>query len=187
MAQTAPKPWTVEDFLAWEREQEGRHEWYDGFIRAMVGGTIDHHTIALNIAARLHDLLRASRCRAFQEGAKLRSDDAITYPDVVVTCSDLVGTDDVLAEPVVIVEVLSRSTEEFDRGKKWLIYQQFATLRHYVLVTQDAARIEIFSRREDAWNYAILTGLDQSLRLPAIDAVIPFTAIYERTTVAKAG
>jgi Uma2 family endonuclease len=87
------EPWTVEEFLAWEREQEERYEYVDGVIRMMVGGTLDHNTIAGNVFSALHSQLRGGLCRVFVEGVKVVSASATMYPDVVVTCASGSGAE----------------------------------------------------------------------------------------------
>ena len=113
---TPPGPWTVEEFLAWEREQEERYEYVGGVIRIMVGGTLDHNTIAGNVFSGLRSQLRDGGCRAFMEGVKVVSASATMYPDVVVTCTPGSGRSDVVPEPEIVIEVLSRSTQTFDRA-----------------------------------------------------------------------
>jgi Uma2 family endonuclease len=126
---TLPDPWTIEDFLAWEREQEERYEYVGGVIRMMVGGTLDHNRIALNIASRFRTLLAGGPCSVFMEGVKVVSASATMYPDVVVTRTPGSGQSDVVPEPEIVFEVLSRSTQTFDRGPKLDTYQQIASLK----------------------------------------------------------
>ncbi|MGQ0662363.1 MAG: Uma2 family endonuclease [Pseudomonadota bacterium] len=184
MPDVAPKPWSVADFLAWERTQEDRYEWLDGFVRMMVGGTADHNAISGNLFAALHAALRGGRCRVFFEIIKVVAADAIMYPDLVVTCAEVAPKADAVPEPVIVVEVLSRSTADFDRSRKWVYYQSIPSLAHYVLVSQDEPRVEIYTRRPAGWDYAVLTDPGQSLRLTAIDVEIGLAAIYEGTSVA---
>jgi len=109
---------SLDEFLAWEREQPDRHE-FDGFtIVAMTGGSLDHSTIASNFDRALSAKLRGSRCRVFRGDAKVIANGSVRYPDVSVTCSRVSGRDDTVPEPVVIIEVVSPSTERVDRGRK---------------------------------------------------------------------
>ena len=179
-----PPRWTVEEFLDWEREQEERYEYVDGVIRMMVGGTLDHNTIALNIATRLRALLGGGPCRVFMEAVKVASDAANMYPDVVVTCAPGSGRSDVVPEPAVVVEVLSRSTQGFDRGPKLDAYQQIPSLRQYVLVAQEEIRVSIFEREAANWLYRTLQEPDARLDFAVGDAAMTLAEVYEDTTAA---
>lgn len=175
----------VDDFLDWERLQEERYEYLDGFVYMMVGGTLDHNTICLNIASTLRALLGSGPCRAFMEGVKVRAEAHVFYPDVLVACGDLPGKADITEEPVVVIEVLSPSTKDLDHGRKWEGYRRIASLRHYVLVSQDDPVVELFTREGEGWRYLELRGLDRVLRLDhPVAAEIPLATIYERTSAA---
>jgi Uma2 family endonuclease len=115
-----PKPWTVEDFLEWEAQQPERYEFIDGRILGMVGGSAAHATIRDNITGVLRTRLRGTSCRVFSESLKVVTDIASHYPDVVVTCAPVQPTDEQIPEPVVVVEVLSRTTADRDRSAKWV-------------------------------------------------------------------
>ena len=181
-----PEPWTVEEFLAWEREQEERYEYAGGVIRMMVGGTLDHNTIAGNVFSSLRSQLRDGPCRVFVEAVKVVSDTATMYPDVVVTCAPGSGRSDVVPEPEIVVEVLSRSTQGFDRGPKLDAYQQIASLEQYVLIAQEEIRVSVFERDDGGWRYRTIQDLDERLAFAVGGAVMTLAEIYERTTVAGA-
>jgi Uma2 family endonuclease len=183
---TPPKPWTVEEFLAWEREQEERHEYVGGVIRMMVGGTLDHNAITLNIAVRLRTLLAGGPCRVFVEAVKVVSDTATMYPDVVVTCAPGSGRSDVVPAPEIVVEVLSRSTQTFDRGPKLDAYQQIPSLKQYVLISQDEIRVSVYEREAESWRYRTIEDLDASLTFMVGNATMSLDQIYEGVTVAAA-
>jgi Uma2 family endonuclease len=186
MGNVIPKPWTIEDFLAWERAQEERYEFVDGIVIMMVGGTIDHTTIKGNIYAALYRRLARSGCRVFVAGPKVVTRSSVTYPDVVVTCAkDLAPKADTVAEPVLVVEVLSRSTESVDRGRKWQGYQGIASLRYFILVSQDEPRVEIYGRTEPGWGYSVLTRLGDVVALPELEASLPLRAIYRDVAVGR--
>lgn len=184
MSTAAPKPWTIDDFLAWERSEEGRHEWYDGFVRAMVGGTAAHNVVAGNMFVALREKLRGGPCRAFIENMKVVTASAVMYPDVVVTCAEMALDRDTVPEPVAIIEVLSPSTESFNRGRKWMACQTILSLQHYVLVAQDSPRVEVYSRRGEGWDYVVLTGSANALTLSALGIAISLSTIYEGTDLA---
>jgi Uma2 family endonuclease len=176
---TPPAPWTVEDFLAWEREQEERYEFFDGLIRMMVGGTADHNRIAGRVFAALLAKLRGGPCSVFIEGMKVAGATATMYPDVAVTCSPVDATTDVLPEPVIVFEILSRSTQTFDRGQKWLAYQAILSLQQYVLISQDELRIDTYDRQGNSWIYRVLTGPDAQLALAVGKIELAMAEIYE--------
>jgi Uma2 family endonuclease len=176
---TPPAPWTVDDFLAWERQQEERYEFFDGLIRMMVGATADHNRIAGRVFAALLAKLRGGPCSAFIEGMKVAGATATMYPDVVVTCSKVDATTDMLPEPVIVFEILSRSTHTFDRGQKWLAYQGIPSLRQYVLISQDELRVEVYDRRDNSWVYQALTESDARLMLAVGNIELTMAEIYE--------
>lgn len=183
-AAATPLP-ALEDFLEWERRQESRWELVDGLALAMVGGTADHNTIVHNLVAALRSATRPGPCRVFAESMKVVVGDALMYPDVVVTCTPVEPKEDIVREPVLVVEVLSRSTHEIDRGRKWLAYQRIASLRQYVLVSQDEPRVEAYARTPQGWTYLVVTGLAATVTLEPADTAVPLAEIYERSSVAE--
>jgi Uma2 family endonuclease len=176
-------PPSLDEFLEWERLQASRHELIDGLVIAMAGGTADHNTIVHNLVAALRSATHQGPCRVFAESMKVIVDDAMMYPDVVVTCVGVEPKADLVREPVLIVEVLSRSTHEIDRGRKWLAYQQLESLRQYVLISQDEARVETYARTEEGWAYRVITGASAAVTLEPAGASVPLTAIYEDSSV----
>jgi Uma2 family endonuclease len=182
---TLPPPWTVEEFLAWEREQEERHEYVDGVIRMMTGGTLDHNTITGNVASGLRSQLRGGPCRVFAVAVKVVSGFATLYPDVVMTRTPGSGQSDIVPEPEIVVEVLSRSTQSFDRGAKLDAYQQIPSLEQYVLIAQDQIRVSVYERDEGSWRYRTLQELDARLHFAVGGAAMTLAEIYERATVAE--
>jgi Uma2 family endonuclease len=187
---TARRRFTRADFLSWEERQPGRHEYLDGVIVAMAGGTQAHDVIAGNMFAALHSALRGSRCRPFQHNRKLvpRETEDVTYPDVMVVCKE--APDEAVAadEATVIVEVLSTGSRAGDYDRKWGSYRMIAALRHYVVVEQDKPVLTSYSRPSEAdpWREERLEGLDASLALEAIGTELTLRAIYENTAVAVA-
>lgn len=148
---------SAEEYLAWERQQPTKHEFFHGEVFAMAGGSPRHNALCAACCAALTAALRARGC------VVLTSDQRVTmsaqgryvYPDLSVVCGPLeIESNDVLANPTVIVEVLSGSTEQYDRGLKWEGYQRLPSLADYVLVSQREPRIEHFQRAADgSWNY----------------------------------
>ncbi len=180
MSNVAEKLMSLDAFLAWEREQPERHEYVDGVIRMMTGGSLDHSTIASNLWAVLRDKLRDGACRSFRGDAKVLANNEIRYPDLSVTCSPIVGRDDIVPEPVVVIEIVSPSTEREDRGRKKLAYFATPSIRQYAIVEQDERWIDLYTRTEAGWIDEIITG-DAVLNLSAIGVAISLDAIYEDT------
>jgi Uma2 family endonuclease len=178
MSEPLPKPWTVEDFLAWERRQPERYEFVGGIIRMMVGGSNAHTIIKGNVFAALRDRLRGQPCRALGEGPKVVTATATMYPDAIVVCGPIDLFEDQVRAPTVVVEVLSRSTEDHDRGAKWVAYRDLESLQHYVLIAQDARRVEVYSREAKRWSLQVLAPPDV-VALTAIGVQLTFDEIYQ--------
>jgi len=178
---------TPEQYLSLERSSEIRHEYLDGFVYAMAGESPEHSTICFNLAGSLHAQLKDAPCRGFSPNMKVRTDKSglYAYPDLMVVCGEPVFHDerrDVITNPTVIFEVLSPSTEAYDRGEKFSRYSsEIETLQDYVLVTQDQPRIEHFSRQRDGtWLCSEVNGLTGVLTLPSIDCQIALGDVYSR-------
>jgi Uma2 family endonuclease len=167
MTHPLPKPWTVDDFLAWERRQPQRYEFVGGVIRMMVGGSNAHTIIKGNVFAALRARLQGGQCRALAEGAKVVTATATMYPDAIVVCGPIDLGEDQVRAPAVVVEVLSRSTEDHDRGAKWVAYRDLASFQHYLLIAQDERRVEVYSREAKRWSLQVVAPPDP-LPLPAI-------------------
>ncbi|ODV19217.1 MAG: hypothetical protein ABT27_11860 [Lysobacteraceae bacterium SCN 69-25] len=149
-ALTQPKL-TLEAYLAWENEQPERHEFHRGEVFAMVGARRVHGRVVLNLALAISRALEGSPCQVFAEGMKLQiGDDAVLYPDVFVTCdrADL-ATETIFRAPTLVVEVLSPSTQAYDRSQKFALYRRVASLREYIVVDPDTRRVEAFRRGAD--------------------------------------
>lgn len=188
---------TVEQYLDLERSSEQRHEYLDGQIYAMAGESQEHGTICTNLGGQLYNQLRGKPCQVFSKDMKVRSGPTPTlrhaakglysYPDLVVVCGELEfhdGYRDVLLNPAIIIEVLSTTTEAFDRGEKWARYQTWLpSLSDYVLVSQAAPMIEHFQRQpDDRWLYASVKGLAANLYLSSIDCPLMLADVYDRIT-----
>lgn len=180
---------TPEDYLSLERVSEIRHEYLDGFVYAMAGESPNHSTICFNLIATIGPMLRNSPCRGFSPNMKVRTGEEglYAYPDLAIVCGEPVFHDkhgDVLVNPAVIFEVLSPSTQAYDRGEKSLRYRtHIETLTDYVLVSQDQPRVEHFSRQADGtWARAEVSGPDAELSLHSIDCRIPLEELYSRVT-----
>jgi Uma2 family endonuclease len=186
--------YSADEYLALEREAVERHEYLDGEIYKTAGESPEHGTICTNVGGQLYNQLRGKDCRLFSKDMKVRSGPAprrghapkglFSYPDLVVVCGELKFLDqhrDVLLNPTVVIEVLSPSTEAFDRGEKWVGYQTWLPqLSDYVLVSQTAPRIDHYRRRGGDWIYTLADGLERSLRLDSIDCELLLADVYDR-------
>jgi Uma2 family endonuclease len=183
---TAPPPEvTPEEYLARERVAETRSEYIAGRIHAMTGASRRHNVIAGNVFAQLHAQFRGRPCEVFVSDmrVKVSATGTYAYPDVVALCGAPELEDayvDTLLNPAVIFEVLSESTERYDRGQKFAQYRRLGSLREYVLVSQDRVLVEHFARQGDVWVLTEFDDLDDSLPLPSLDAALPLADVYER-------
>ena len=179
---------TVEEYLAFERASDVRHEYYKGEIRAMAGGTKRHATITSNLTREVGNTLIDRPCSVMSSDMRTSTspDGLYTYPDVVVECeSGAAGNDlgDMLFTPTLIIEVLSRSTEARDRGFKFTQYRQIQSLREYALVAQDRPYVEVYRRQPGGqWLLSDFSGLDAVCVFESVDCRIPLARIYHRVT-----
>ena len=180
MSNTAEKLMLVEEFLAWEREQPERYEYAGGVATMMTGGSLDHSTIASNLWTALRDRLRGGACRAFRGDTKVIANNSIRYPDLSVTCTPVRGSEDTVLQPVLVIEVISPSTEREDRGLKKFDYFSTASIQQYAIIEQDERRIDLYTRSGDRWTDEIVEG-DTVLNLSSIGVEISLDAIYEDT------
>jgi len=186
-AQPTPTRYTVEEYFALEEQSEECHEFFEGDVVAKAGGSGVHNDLVQNFVLALRPKLRGSSCRVKVETMQLavRDQRHYTYPDVMVSCHP----DDRRAErlyrhPVLIVEVLSRSTEAYDRGEKFSSYQQLPYLRHYLLVSQQQWLVEWFQKNQHGgWDYAALSKPDDTLHIPELALSLTLAEIYEETGV----
>ncbi len=181
--QTPRRLYTEDEYLALEEAAEGKSEYVDGEIRPRPGGTADHATISMSLGAGLCAALRGRGCLVMSSDVKVRAAGEMYYPDVSVTCGPrqyYSGNRTVITNPLLVAEVLSPSTEGKDRGEKFRNYLAVEALAVYLLVSQDAPRIEQFSRAEDGhWNYILVTGSDSILDIPALSVSLKLADIYD--------
>ncbi|HEX5326828.1 MAG TPA: Uma2 family endonuclease [Acetobacteraceae bacterium] len=169
-------PMSVDEFLAWENRQVDRWE-FDGFEpQAMVGGTLAHNHIIVNLVTALRSRL-PNRCRVYAEGVKLRLAHTVRYPDVMVACGPFLPTATDITDPSVVFEVLSPGTFGKDRIEKNREYAATPSIRHYMLLEQDAIAAEVDSRDGDRWVRSTVTG-DGLLVMPEIGVEMPLAEAY---------
>lgn len=182
----AVKRLSVSEYLALERASPIRHEYFDGEVFAMAGATEPHNLVASNVLRKLGNLLEDRPCRVYGSDMRIVCPTGLrTYPDVSAVCGPPQLEDehrDTLLNPVLLVEVLSPSTERYDRGRKFKNYQTIESLREYVLVSSDEMRVEHFARQSDADQWLLTTYADPSgvVRLTGLDVAIPLAEIYAK-------
>jgi Uma2 family endonuclease len=178
------RPISPEQYLRAERASHTKHEMIGGEVFAMSGASRWHGRIVGNISAELREALRGWGCSSIPGDLRVRipQTEAYLYPDVVVYCGEGKWRDDqfdTLENPVVIVEVLSPTTESFDRSVKFDQYRLIQSLQAYVLVSQNQTRVELYERRDaDTWVYVALTRLENQLQLTHLNVSVPLTEIY---------
>lgn len=171
---------TLEDYLRWENEQPERHEFYRGEVFAMVGGRRVHGRVVANLSRAIGNALSGSPCQVFAEGMKVQpTDDAVLYPDVFVTCdADDLRTEMIFRSPTLVIEVLSPTTQGYDRSQKFALYRRIATLREYALVDPETRRIEVFRPGADGlWSLHDMSD-GASLLLASVGCEIPVAEVF---------
>ena len=176
---------TPQEYLALERKAHCKSEYLDGHIIAMSGASFKHSLIISNISGELHLQFKGRGCSVHTNDMRVRPNprDSYFYPDVVVVCGEPQFEDeafDTLLNPIVIVEVLSPSTEAYDRGEKFRRYQQLASLKEYVLVSQDKVWVEHHRLHGAQWILSHYRTLEEVLPLPSIGCEVPLRDIYTR-------
>ena len=172
---------TLEDYLRWENEQPERHEFHRGEIFAMVGARRVHGRVVSNLNRALGEALRGSPCQVFVEGMKVQpADDTVLYPDVFVTCDpEDLRTEMIFRAPTLVIEVLSPSTQAYDRSLKFALYRQLASLKEYALVDPDTRRLEIFRPGSDGlWDLHDVSGRD-IVPFASVGVEVPSAEIFE--------
>ena len=189
---TVPKPLlSPEQYLAIERSAETRSEYFRGEMFAMSGASRNHNRIAMNSSAEIHRQLKDRLCEVYQTDMRVKVSPTglYTYPDIIVTCEHPTFEDssvDTLLNPQVLIEVLSPSTESWDRGKKFGNYRQIASLREFVLISQDRMLVEKFTRLPDGeWLLSEVSSPDDRLMLASVSCSIKLSDIYARVEFAE--
>ncbi len=172
---------SLHDFLAWENDQPERHEYYRGEVFAMVGARRVHLRVVQNLGRQLGNRLQDSPCQEFAETAKLQvADDTILYPDVFVTCNEAdLATEIIFRWPILVIEVLSPSTQAYDRSQKFALYRRIASLKEYILIDPDTRRIEAFRRdADDQWIFHDMSD-DEAMTVPCLGLNIPLAQVFD--------
>ena len=181
-----PHHFTIEEYLALEKASDRRYEYWDGEIVCMSGGTLAHAQISRNAFRTFDRKLEGRPCEAFTADMAVRTPapgQPYLYPDASVVCGgaqvEAVNGIDSLVNPVLIVEVLSPTTEERDRHEKRLAYQAIPSLREYLIISQDIPHVTHYVRDHDTWRRADHSIMDETLECPALGAVLSLAELYQ--------
>jgi Uma2 family endonuclease len=179
-----PLVMTWEEYLVFEENSPYRHEYVNGTVYAMSGASLAHNRIALGLAMAFRTHLRGGPCEPFLLEAKLEirsaSDKIMYYPDVMVSCRPEDRTDQVVRNPKLVVEILSKSTQHIDRREKAMTYQRVEAIEEYVLIAQNQPRV-IVHRRAEGWRPVLCSGIDGRIEFRSIGLHMPLAQIYEGT------
>jgi Uma2 family endonuclease len=179
VSQPNPPRLTMAEFISMENASEVRHEYDHGHFWAMVGGSFQHTDIVANLTRYLGGALYP-RCRVapFEYKVQAVNEQAYFYPDLVIVCGERQVNGTVLLNPTVIVEVLSPSTEAYDRGRKFALYRRIASLQEYVIIEQSTALVEVYQRGETLWRGALYEGRGTVARLNSVALDVPLAEVY---------
>lgn len=178
---------TPEEYLEFERTSEIKHEYFEGEIFAMVGASLNHNKISINLVRELGNRLKDSSCDLFSNDlrVKVQAIDKYTYPDIVVVCGDIdlekESGMETLLNPLVIIEVLSDSTEAYDRGTKFQHYRLIPSLQEYILVSQHSYLVEKYTRSDDGgWRYFSYENVEHTMEIESVKCKLMLSDIYYR-------
>ncbi len=180
---TTDKRWSWDEYLAWEQGQDRKHELVDGRVQAMVGGTGEHDTICNNLRLELGNALRGQRCRLHGPDLKVRAGQNSRYPDALIDCGERMRGSLTASEPMAVFEVLSKSTAWIDQTLKLRDYDSVASIRSYVLISQDEPRVLVYTRNEsgqlDNRTAQLLEGLSATLTFAEPALSLSLQSLYE--------
>lgn len=176
-----------ENYLNFERTQDNRHEFLDGNVYAMAGESLKHSTICFSLYRLVGNELVGKRCNGFSPNMKIATNDkgVFAYPDLAVVCGEAEFLDnrkDIITNPTVIFEVLLPSTENYDRGEKFLRYTNYLeSLTDCIMISQDEPLVEHFTKQENGgWESVEIRGSDAVLEIPSIECEISLAELYEQ-------
>ena len=178
--------YSPQEYLELERQAEYKSEYVNGEIFAMSGASEEHNLIVMNVAAALHTQFRGRPCKVYANDMRVKVSPTglYTYPDVVAVCGEAQLEDahlDTLLNPTTLIEVLSSSTEAYDRGEKAEHYRRLPSLAEYLLISQDKPHLEHYRRQSDnRWLLSEASQLHAAITLPAIDCTLRLAAVYDR-------
>jgi Uma2 family endonuclease len=182
---------TPQEYLTIEHEAEYKSEYFDGEIFAMSGASPMHNQITINVSAEIHTQFKKRPCRVYSNDMRVKVSPTglYTYPDIVALCDKPRFDDeqkDTLLNPTVIIEVLSDSTANYDRGTKFKHYRTLESLKEYILIAQDECHIEHYIRQiNNQWVLSETSNLSETIDLPSIDCHLTLTDVYDKVEFVK--
>ncbi len=176
---------SLEEYFKQEETSDEKHEYYQGVLYAMSGATENHCLIAMAVGSNLYNQLDDKPCRPYLSDFRLKIEavNLYTYPDLSVICGETQfadGRQDIFTNPTVVIEVLSESTEAYDRGKKFEFYRTIPSLQEYLLIAQDRPHVERYRRQGQDWVFTEYSALADEVVLDSIGCTLSLAAIYKR-------
>ena len=181
---------SIEEYLTLEEEAEEKHEYYQGELFAMAGGTIAHNQIVTNTVGEIHSFLKGKSCQVFESNQKIYVEAAtlFTYPDVSIVCDELErwnNRNDIITNPIVIVEVLSKKTQNYDRGNKFKFYRSLPSLKEYILVSSLEVLVERYTKQSSGfWNLREAFNPEEDFLIESINFSCSIKELYRKVTFA---
>ncbi len=186
MSALPKQKYTIEEYIELEKSSEERYEYFDGEVFSMAGGSLEHAIIATNIAGAINNKLSGKKCRAINSDIRIKVPTAspYRYPDVTVVCGEPITEkylgQVMLVNPLLMVEVLSPTTKNYDKDRKFLAYQSIESFQEYLLVAQDTPHVTRYVRQADnQWLRADIIGLDSSVELKSLGVTLSLSEIYQ--------
>ena len=185
MLATTSKVISSEEYLSIERVAKEKHELHEGQVVAMAGASIPHNRVVRNFLVNVGSFLRGKSCEVFPSDLRVYvpTADSFTYPDATIVCGKADTIDnqfDTVTNPSVIIEVMSKSTEQYDRGTKFFYYMQIPSLKEYILISSSVFYIQKAKRQNDgSWKFSETSYLEDELSIDCIDHKIPIKDLYE--------
>lgn len=179
---------SIEDYLSLEESADEKHEYYRGEIFAMAGGTIAHNQIVSNMVSEVNFFLREKDCQVFPSDLKVHNEanSLFTYPDISIVCGELQkwqGRNDTITNPVVIIEVLSESTQLYDRGQKFKLYRSIPSLKEYLLISSIEYMVEQYTKQaDDVWSFCELTNPEDRMSIESIGFSFAIKELYRNVS-----
>jgi Uma2 family endonuclease len=178
---------TVEEYLQFENESIEKHEFYDGEVFAMAGAGLRHNKIFSNVFGKLSHKLTGKSCQPYGSDLRIHipENTLFTYPDISIICGDILQSDidvDTLVQPTVLIEILSHSTQDYDRGGKFKLYRDIPTLKEYILIDSESIDVEVFRINASGhWQLEEYKDLGGFLEIAAVEVAVTLSEIYEGT------
>lgn len=175
------KKLTAQEYLEWEEQQEQKHEFFQGEVFAMSGASPRHNVLFKNLFVELGSKLKGKPCQPYGSDLRIHipQNTLYTYPDISIICNDIINNTDDIIEPTVIIEILSPSTKNYDKGGKFTLYRDIPELKEYILIDSESVAIEAFRINEKGhWELEEYKQLSEILEFPGLNLSLPLTDIY---------